>query len=40
MKMGHIFQAVVPYVVMSLVLLVLLLLLPAVATWLPNRLIG
>jgi tripartite ATP-independent transporter DctM subunit len=39
-KMGHIFQAVVPYVVMSLVLLVLLLLLPAVATWLPNRLIG
>ena len=39
-KMGHIFQAVVPYVVMSLLLLVLLLLLPAVATWLPNRLIG
>jgi tripartite ATP-independent transporter DctM subunit len=39
-KMGHIFQAVVPYVVMSLLLLVLLLLLPAVATWLPSRLIG
>jgi tripartite ATP-independent transporter DctM subunit len=39
-RMGHIFQAVVPYVVMSLLLLVLLLLLPVVATWLPNRLIG
>jgi tripartite ATP-independent transporter DctM subunit len=39
-KMGHIFQAVVPYVVMSLLLLVLLLLLPAIATWLPSRLIG
>ena len=38
--MGHIFQAVVPYVVMSLLLLALLLLLPAVATWLPSRLIG
>jgi tripartite ATP-independent transporter DctM subunit len=38
--MGHIFQAVVPYVVMSLLLLALLLLLPALATWLPNRLIG
>jgi tripartite ATP-independent transporter DctM subunit len=39
-SMGHIFQAVVPYVIMSLLLLVLLLLLPAVATWLPGRLIG
>ena len=39
-RMGHIFQAVVPYVVMSLLLLVLLLLLPAIATWLPSRLIG
>jgi tripartite ATP-independent transporter DctM subunit len=38
--MGHIFQAVVPYVIMSLMLLALLLLVPAVATWLPNRLIG
>jgi TRAP-type mannitol/chloroaromatic compound transport system permease large subunit len=38
--MGHIFRAVVPYVVMSLLLLALLLLLPAIATWLPNRLIG
>jgi tripartite ATP-independent transporter DctM subunit len=33
--MSHIFQAVVPYVGMSLVLLVLLILFPAVATWLP-----
>ncbi len=39
-KMGHIFQAVVPYVIMSLALLALLLLVPALATWLPNRLIG
>ena len=39
-SMGHIFQAVVPYVIMSLLLLILLLLLPAVATWLPGRLIG
>ena len=39
-SMGHIFQAVVLYVIMSLLLLVLLLLLPAVATWLPGRLIG
>jgi TRAP-type mannitol/chloroaromatic compound transport system permease large subunit len=38
--MAHIFKAVVPYVIMSLLLLALLLLLPAVATWLPNRLIG
>ena len=36
---AHIFQAVVPYVIMSLLLLALLLLLPAVATWLPNLLI-
>ena len=33
--MGHIFRAVVPYVAMSLVLLVLIVLVPAVATWLP-----
>jgi tripartite ATP-independent transporter DctM subunit len=33
--MAHIFQAVVPYVGMSLILLVLLILFPAVATWLP-----
>jgi TRAP-type C4-dicarboxylate transport system permease large subunit len=38
--MAHIFQAVVPYVIMSLVLLALLLLFPIVATWLPNRLVG
>ncbi len=34
--MAHIFQAVVPYVALSLVLLVLLFLFPAVATWLPG----
>ena len=33
--MAHIFRAVVPYVGMSLILLVLLILFPAVATWLP-----
>jgi tripartite ATP-independent transporter DctM subunit len=38
--MGHIFRAVVPYVVMSLLLLLLLLLFPAIATWLPNQLVG
>ena len=38
--MGHIFQAVVPYVIMSLLLLALLLLFPAIATWLPNQLVG
>jgi tripartite ATP-independent transporter DctM subunit len=34
--MAHIFQAVVPYVALSLALLVLLILFPAVATWLPG----
>jgi tripartite ATP-independent transporter DctM subunit len=38
--MAHIFQAVVPYIVMSLLLLALLIGCPAVATWLPNRLVG
>jgi TRAP-type C4-dicarboxylate transport system permease large subunit len=38
--MAHIFKAVVPYVIMSLLLLALLLLVPTIATWLPNRLIG
>ena len=38
--MVHIFKAVTPYVVMSLLLLALLLLFPVVATWLPNRLVG
>src|SRR5229473_3949076 len=33
--MAHIFRAVVPYIAMSLVLLVLIILFPAVATWLP-----
>lgn len=36
---AHIFQAVVPYVIMSLLLLGLILLVPAIATWLPNLLI-
>ena len=34
--MAHIFRAVVPYVAMSLVLLVTIILVPAIATWLPN----
>ena len=34
-SMLHIFQAVVPYVVMSIILLVLVFFVPAVATWLP-----
>jgi tripartite ATP-independent transporter DctM subunit len=38
--MMHIFQAVVPYIVMSLILLVLLLIFPAIATWLPRVLVG
>lgn len=38
--MAHIFRAVVPYVIMSLLLLALLLAFPIVATWLPNRLVG
>ena len=33
--MAHIFRAVVPYIVMSLLLLLLLIAVPAVATWLP-----
>ena len=36
--MGDIFRAVVPYITMSLVLLVLLLVFPAIATWLPKLL--
>lgn len=36
--MAHIFRAVVPYVVMSLLLLALVFLAPAVATWLPLKL--
>jgi tripartite ATP-independent transporter DctM subunit len=38
--MAHIFQAVVPYIVISLLLLALLIGFPAVATWLPTRLAG
>jgi tripartite ATP-independent transporter DctM subunit len=38
--MADIFRAVVPYVAMSLVLLALMLMVPAIATWLPGRLIG
>jgi tripartite ATP-independent transporter DctM subunit len=36
---AHIFQAVVPYVGMSLLLLTLILVAPGIATWLPNLLI-
>jgi len=36
--MAHIFRAVVPYVAMSLVLLVIIIVFPAIATWLPNLL--
>ena len=38
--MAHIFQAVVPYIVMSLILLALLLVFPGIATWLPRVLVG
>jgi tripartite ATP-independent transporter DctM subunit len=36
--MGHIFRAVTPYVVISILVLVLVFFWPAVATWLPNAL--
>jgi TRAP-type mannitol/chloroaromatic compound transport system permease large subunit len=36
---GHIFQAVVPYVCMSLLLLGAIIFVPAIATWLPGLLI-
>jgi len=36
--MGHIFRAVVPYVAMSLVLLLIIIIFPGIATWLPNLL--
>jgi tripartite ATP-independent transporter DctM subunit len=39
-RMSHIFRAVVPYVMLSLVLLVLVFFVPAVALWLPNLLFG
>jgi tripartite ATP-independent transporter DctM subunit len=37
---AHIFRAVVPYLIFGMVLLGLLLLFPAIATWLPNLLVG
>lgn len=37
-KMSHIFRAVVPYIMLSLVLLALVFFIPAVAVWLPNLL--
>ena len=36
--MAHIFQAVVPYIAMSIVLLSIIIAFPAIATWLPNLL--
>lgn len=39
-RFGHIFQAVAPYVIMSLILLGFILLMRQIATWLPNLLIG
>jgi tripartite ATP-independent transporter DctM subunit len=33
--MAHIFRAVVPYIVLSLILLVAIIMFPAIATWLP-----
>jgi tripartite ATP-independent transporter DctM subunit len=38
-RMGHIFQAVMPYIVMSLLLLSLVFFVPAVAVWLPKVLV-
>ena len=38
--MAHIFQAVVPYIVMSLIMLALIIMFPAIATWLPRVLVG
>jgi len=37
--MGHIFRAVIPYIVMSLLVLALVFFVPAVAVWLPKALI-
>jgi TRAP-type C4-dicarboxylate transport system permease large subunit len=36
--MGHIFRAVTPYILMSLVVLALVFVLPSVALWLPDML--
>jgi len=38
--MADIFQAVIPYIVMSLILLALLIAFPPIATWLPSVLVG
>ncbi|HUK04928.1 MAG TPA: TRAP transporter large permease subunit [Burkholderiales bacterium] len=38
-RMGHIFRAVVPYIAMSLLLLLLVFFVPAVAVWLPKVLV-
>src|SRR3954454_3808514 len=38
-RMGHIFQAVLPYIVMSLLVLALVFFVPAVAVWLPKVLV-
>jgi tripartite ATP-independent transporter DctM subunit len=38
-RMSHIFQAVTPYIVMSLLLLLLVFFVPAVAVWLPKVLV-
>jgi tripartite ATP-independent transporter DctM subunit len=38
-RMGHIFQAVLPYIAMSLLLLVLVFFIPPVAVWLPKVLL-
>src|ERR1700722_2756755 len=35
-RMGHIFRAVVPYILLSIVMLALVFFVPAVALWLPN----
>ena len=38
-RMGHIFQAVLPYIAMSLILLALVFFVPAIAVWLPKVLV-
>jgi tripartite ATP-independent transporter DctM subunit len=38
-RMGHIFQAVLPYIAMSLLLLALVFFIPAIAVWLPHFLL-
>jgi TRAP-type mannitol/chloroaromatic compound transport system permease large subunit len=38
-RMAHIFQAVLPYIAMSLLILALVFFVPAVAVWLPKVLV-